>query len=89
MWELYRLNWTQRYIEGGSTGLPALLCCAVQELSEKIWEEIQAMPEEFETLKEEWKRTNSSSDPGRTSISTLSSSLDTMKERLSNMQVAH
>ena len=47
------------------------------------------MPEEFETLKEEWKRTNSSSDPGRTSISTLSSSLDTMKERLSNMQVAH
>jgi len=57
-----------------------------KELSEKIWEEIQAMPEEFETLKEEWKRTNSSSDPGRTSISTLSSSLDTMKERLSNMQ---
>ena len=54
---------------------------AERELDSKISEEILAMPGEFEKLKEEWKKSNDTSGP-----SSLSSSLDLMKERLSNMQ---
>merc|ERR1719228_1296847 len=54
-----------------------------EELNEKIWEEIQSMPEEFETFKEKWKKSN---DSDMDAVSTLSSTLDHMKDRLSSMQ---
>jgi len=54
-----------------------------EELNEKIWEEIQSMPEEFETFKEKWKKSN---DSDIDAVSTLSSTLDHMKDRLASMQ---
>jgi len=54
-----------------------------EELNEKIWEEIQSMPEEFETFKEKWKKSN---DSDMDAVSTLSSTLDHMKDRLASMQ---
>jgi len=54
-----------------------------EELNEKIWEEIESMPEEFETFKEKWKKSN---DSDMDAVSTLSSTLDHMKDRLASMQ---
>jgi len=54
-----------------------------EELNEKIWEEIQSMPEEIETFKEKWKKSN---DSDVNAVSTLSSTLDHMKDRLASMQ---
>ena len=41
------------------------------------------MPQEFETFKEKWKKSN---DSDIEAVSTLSSTLDQMKERLARMQ---
>ena len=54
------------------------------EINNKIWEEIESMPQEFETFKEKWKKSN---DSDIEAVSTLSSTLDQMKERLASMQV--
>ena len=53
-------------------------------INNKIWEEIESMPQEFETFKEKWKKAN---DSDIEAVSTLSSTLDQMKERLASMQV--
>ena len=53
-------------------------------INNKIWEEIESMPQEFETFKEKWKKSN---DSDIEAVSTLSSTLDQMKERLASMQV--
>ena len=53
-------------------------------INNKIWEEIESMPQEFETFKEKWKKSN---DSDVEAVSTLSSTLDQMKERLASMQV--
>ena len=53
------------------------------EINDKIWEEIESMPQEFETFKEKWKKSN---DSDIEAVSTLSSTLDQMKERLASMQ---
>jgi len=52
-------------------------------INNKIWEEIESMPQEFETFKEKWKKSN---DSDIEAVSTLSSTLDQMKERLASMQ---
>ena len=51
-------------------------------INNKIWEEIESMPQEFETFKEKWKKAN---DSDIEAVSTLSSTLDQMKERLASM----
>ena len=68
-------------IEGSSENSEGVI--EKEELNEKIWEEIQSMPEEFETFKEKWKKSN---DSDIDAVSTLSSTLDHMKDRLSSMQ---
>ena len=53
------------------------------DIADKISEEIHAMPEDFEKLKEEWKKSNDSTG----SFTVISTTLTLMKERLSHMQL--